>query len=178
MSRIGKMPVKIPEKVKVELDGSDITVTGPKGTLSRSLHPVMKIQIEGDLLTVQRPSDSRFHKSLHGLTRQLVNNMVTGVSNGFAKTLEIVGVGYRAELVGRHLKVIVGYSHPMLMKAPEGITFVLSDPTHIKVSGIDKELVGVVAAKIRSFRPPEPYKGKGIRYEGEYVRRKAGKTAA
>jgi large subunit ribosomal protein L6 len=178
MSRIGKKPVEIPDKVKVELAGTDITVTGPKGVLSRTLHPEMKVTLDKNVLTVERPSDSKFHRSLHGLTRQLVANMVEGVSEGFTRKLQIVGVGYRAEKVGKHLKLLVGYSHPIIVKAPEGVTFELPEPVKITVSGINKELVGMVAAKIRSFRRPEPYKGKGIRYEGEYVRRKAGKTAA
>jgi large subunit ribosomal protein L6 len=178
MSRIGKKPIEIPEKVKVELSGSEITVTGPRGVLSRSLHPQIKVTIDKNVITVERPSDSKFHRSLHGLTRQLVANMVEGVHSGFSKMLQVVGVGYRAEMMGKNLRLSVGYSHPIIMKAPEGISFELPEPLKIKVLGIDKELVGMVAAKIRSFRPPEPYKGKGIRYEGEYVRRKAGKTAA
>jgi large subunit ribosomal protein L6 len=178
MSRIGKKPIEIPEKVKVEMSGNDITVTGPRGTLSRTLRPEMNVKIEDSQVVIERPSDSKFHRSLHGLTRQLVANMVEGVNSGFGKKLEIVGVGYRAEMAGKHLRLLVGFSHPVMLKAPEGITFEVPQPTVIQVSGIDKELVGMVAAKIRSFRPPEPYKGKGIRYEGEYVRRKAGKTAA
>lgn len=178
MSRIGKKPIEIPEKVEVKLAGVDITVTGPKGVLSRSLHPRMRVSVDDKTVTVTRPSDSKTNRSLHGLTRQLIANMVEGVSQGFSKNLEIVGVGYRAEMIGRHLKLLIGFSHPVMMKAPEGISFELPEPLKIKVSGIDKELVGMVAAKIRSFRPPEPYKGKGIRYQGEYVRRKAGKTAA
>jgi large subunit ribosomal protein L6 len=178
MSRIGKRPIAIPEKVKVSLEGRQITVTGPKGTLARELHPDMNVQIEEGQVVVTRPSDSKTNRSLHGLTRQLVANMVEGVSSGYTKGLEIVGVGFRAEMKGRHLKLLVGFSHPIVVKAPEGISYELPEPTKIKVNGIDKELVGQVAAKIRSFRPPEPYKGKGIRYEGEYVRKKAGKTAA
>ena len=179
MSRIGKAPVTIPDKVKVEIKGSDVTVTGPKGTLSRSMHPSMTMTLADKTFSVTRPSDNGFHKSLHGLTRQLVFNMVKGVSEGFDKSLEIQGVGYRAELIaGKHLKLQVGFSHSILVRATSGIQIVLADPTHIKVMGIDKELVGMMAAKIRSFRPPEPYKGKGIRYKGEIVRKKAGKTAA
>jgi large subunit ribosomal protein L6 len=179
MSRIGKAPVTIPDKVKVEIKGSDVKVTGPKGTLSRSMHPSMTMVLDDKTFSVTRPSDSGFHKSLHGLTRQLVFNMVKGVSEGFDKSLEIQGVGYRAELVaGKHLKLQVGYSHSILVRATPGIQIELADPTHIRVMGIDKELVGMMAAKIRSFRPPEPYKGKGIRYKGEVVRKKAGKTAA
>lgn len=178
MSRIGKKPIEIPEKVKVELSGTDVTVTGPKGVLNRTLHPQMKVVIDKDVITVERSSDSKFHRSLHGLTRQLVANMVDGVNTGFSKVLEIVGVGYRAEMMGKNLRLSVGYSHPIIVKAPEGVSFEVPEPVKIKVLGIDKELVGMVAAKIRYFRPPEPYKGKGIRYQGEYVRRKAGKTAA
>jgi len=179
MSRIGKAPVTIPDKVKVEIKGSDVTVTGPKGTLSRSMHPSMTMTLADKTFSVTRPSDNGFHKSLHGLTRQLVFNMVKGVSEGFDKSLEIQGVGYRAELIaGKHLKLQVGFSHSILVRETPGIQIVLADPTHIKVMGIDKELVGMMAAKIRSFRPPEPYKGKGIRYKGEIVRKKAGKTAA
>lgn len=179
MSRIGKAPVSIPDKVKVEIKGSDVTVTGPKGTLSKSMHPSMTMTLTDKTFSVTRPSDNGFHKSLHGLTRQLVFNMVKGVSEGFEKSLEIQGVGYRAELIaGKHLKLQVGFSHSIMVKATPGIQIVLDDPTHFKVMGIDKELVGMMAAKIRSFRPPEPYKGKGIRYKGEIVRKKAGKTAA
>jgi large subunit ribosomal protein L6 len=179
MSRIGRAPVTIPDKVKVELKGSDVMVTGPKGTLSRSMHPSMTMTLADKTLTVTRPSDNGFHKSLHGLTRQLVFNMVKGVSEGFEKSLEIQGVGYRAELIaGKHLKLQVGFSHSIMVRATPGIQIVLEDPTHLKIMGIDKELVGMMAAKIRSFRPPEPYKGKGIRYKGEIVRKKAGKTAA
>jgi large subunit ribosomal protein L6 len=179
MSRIGRAPVTIPDKVKVELKGSDVMVTGPKGTLSRSMHPSMTMTLVDKTFTVTRPSDNGFHKSLHGLTRQLVFNMVKGVSEGFEKSLEIQGVGYRAELIaGKHLKLQVGFSHSIMVRATPGIQIVLDDPTHLKIMGIDKELVGMMAAKIRSFRPPEPYKGKGIRYKGEIVRKKAGKTAA
>lgn len=179
MSRIGKAPITIPDKVKVEIKGHDVTVTGPKGTLNRVLHPSMTLSLENKTFTVTRPSDSGFHKSLHGLTRQLVFNMVKGVSDGFQKALEIQGVGYRAELIaGKHLRLQVGYSHPILVRATPGIQITLDDQTHLKINGIDKELVGMMAAKIRSFRPPEPYKGKGIRYAGEIVRKKAGKTAA
>ncbi|TFH65702.1 MAG: 50S ribosomal protein L6 [Candidatus Zixiibacteriota bacterium] len=179
MSRIGRAPVTIPDKVKVEIKGSDVTVTGPKGTLFRSMHPSMTMTLDNKTFSVTRPSDNAFHRSLHGLTRQLVFNMVKGVSEGFEKSLEIQGVGYRAELIaGKHLKLQVGYSHSILVRAIPGIQVILDDPTHIKIMGIDKELVGMMAAKIRSFRPPEPYKGKGIRYKGEIVRKKAGKTAA
>ncbi len=179
MSRIGKAPVVIPDKVKIDIKGHDVTVTGPKGTLAKTFHPSMTLNLDNKTLTVTRPGDSRFHKSLHGLTRQLIFNMVKGVSDGFEKALEIQGVGYRAELIaGKHLKLLVGYSHSILVRQTPGIQIVLDDQTHLRVVGIDKEIVGMMAAKIRSFRPPEPYKGKGIRYKGEVVRKKAGKTAA
>ena len=178
MSRIGKQPVAIPDKVKIDLQGQVMTVTGPKGTLSRELHPQMKIEVVENEIQVSRPSDSRTNRALHGLTRQLIFNMVEGVTNGFEKSLEIIGVGYRGEMLGKHLKLLLGFSHPIIVKAPEGIVIELPEAGKIKVSGINKELVGQMAAKIRGFRPPEPYKGKGIRYVGEYVRRKAGKTAA
>ncbi len=179
MSRIGKAPITIPDKVKLEIKGQEVTVTGPKGTLSRSMHPSMTLTLDKKTLAVTRPSDTGFHRSLHGLTRQLIFNMVKGVTDGFEKSLEIQGVGYRAEIVGgKHLKLQVGYSHAIMIKATPGIQIILEDPTHFKITGIDKELVGMMAAKIRSFRPPEPYKGKGIRYKDEIVRKKAGKTAA
>ena len=179
MSRIGKAPITIPDKVKVEISGYDVSVTGPKGNLKRSLHPSMQLKLDGKTLTVSRPSDSKFHKSMHGLTRMLLFNMIKGTTDGFMRALEIQGVGYRAELIGgKHLRLAVGFSHPIIIKATPGLSIVLDDPTHIKVMGIDKELVGMMASKIRSFRPPEPYKGKGIRYKDEVVRKKAGKTAA
>jgi large subunit ribosomal protein L6 len=178
MSRVGKQPITIPAKVKVEFASGEIKVTGPHGSLSRSLHPTMLVKIESQQISVERPSDNRLAKSLHGLTRMLIANMVKGVSTGFEKILEITGVGYRAEMIGKHLRLLVGYSHPVIFKIPQGIVITLDSPTRIKVWGADKELVGMIAAKIRSFRPPEPYKGKGIRYENEHVRRKAGKTAA
>jgi len=153
-------------------------VTGPKGSLEKTFHPSMKIKIDKSVVTVERPGDSKFHRSLHGLTRQLIFNMVQGVTVGFQRELEIQGVGYRAELVGKALKIAVGFSHPIIVKPVPGISVVLDDPTHFKVVGMDKELVGMMASKIRGFRPPEPYKGKGIRYKGEAVRKKAGKTAA
>jgi large subunit ribosomal protein L6 len=168
----------LPDKVKVEIDGSKVKVTGPKGSLERELHPSMTAKQEDSTVLVERPSDSKLHRSLHGLTRQLIYNMVKGTSDGFERVLEINGVGYRAELRGKTLRLAVGFSHAIMVKPVEGIQFVLDDPTHVRVQGIDKELVGQVAAKIRGFRPPEPYKGKGIRYVGEYVRKKAGKTTA
>jgi large subunit ribosomal protein L6 len=165
--------------VKVEINGSDVKVTGPKGSLEKSFHPSMKIAMTGKELTVTRPSDSKFHKSLHGLTRMLIHNMIKGTTTGFEKALEIQGVGYRAELVGgKYLKLSVGFSHSIIVKTAPGLQIVLDDQTHLKVVGIDKEMVGMMASKIRSFRPPEPYKGKGIRYKDEVVRKKAGKTAA
>jgi large subunit ribosomal protein L6 len=178
MSRIGRAPISVPDKVKVELSGSDVKVTGPKGFLEKTFHPSMKIKLEKGVVTVERPGDSKFHRALHGLTRQLIFNMVKGVTVGFQRELEIQGVGYRAELVGKALKIAVGFSHPIIVKPVPGVSVVLDDPTHFKVMGIDKELVGMMASKIRGFRPPEPYKGKGIRYKGEVVRKKAGKTAA
>jgi large subunit ribosomal protein L6 len=178
MSRVGKAPIQLPDKVKAELVGRKFTATGPKGTLAFEHHPSMKVVIEGSEIRVERPSDSKTHKSLHGLTRALLNNMIVGVSEGFQKTLEIIGVGYRAELKGKNLEMMLGFSHPILMIPPPGIEFQLEGNNKITVMGIDKQLVGEIASKIRSFRPPEPYKGKGVKYEDEHIRRKAGKTAA
>ena len=177
MSRIGKQPIPVPSGVEVSIDGATVTVKGPKGTLSQTFNPEMILKLEDGVLTVSRPSDARNHRALHGLTRTLLANMVKGVSEGFAKNLEIVGVGYRAEMVGSDLKLALGFSHPVLIKAEPGITFEVPAPTKIRVSGIDKQRVGQVASEVRGWRPPEPYKGKGVRYEGEYVRRKLGKTA-
>lgn len=178
MSRIGKKPVPIPDKTKVELNGSDIKVTGPKGTLERTLHPDMKIVLEGQEVLVERPSDQKLHRSLHGLTRSLINNMVVGVSEGYKIDLLMVGVGYRAENKDRSLILYLGYSHPIIFIPPDGVyATAVPKENKIRVEGIDKELVGQTAAKIRSFRKPEPYKGKGIRYVDEQVRTKAGKTA-
>jgi len=177
MSRIGKKPVPLPEGVQVTIAGATVTVAGPLGELVREFHRDMAIEQEDGQLVVQRPSDRQEHRSLHGLTRTLLINMVHGVHKGFTKTLDIVGVGYRAELHGSRLQLALGYSHPILVMPPKGIEFEVPDPTRIVVSGIDKELVGEMAAKIRSYRPPEPYKGKGVRYQGEHVRRKAGKAA-
>ncbi len=178
MSRIGRAPITVPDKVKIEMSGCDMKVTGPKGSLEKTFHPSMTIKLDKGIITVERPGDSKFHRALHGLTRQLIHNMVQGVTVGFQKELEIQGVGYRAELVGKALKIAVGFSHPIIVKPVPGVSVVLDDPTHFKVVGMDKELVGMMASKIRGFRPPEPYKGKGIRYKGEAVRKKAGKTAA
>ena len=177
MSRIGKMPITIPAGVEVNIDGNTVTVKGSKGELTRSFSPMMAIKQEGAEIIVERPDESRQARSLHGLTRTLINNMVVGVNDGFSKKLQLVGVGYRAALKGKDLEMQLGYSHPVLVKAPEGITFECPSQTEIVVSGINKELVGQVAADIRKWRKPEPYKGKGIRYEGEYVRRKLGKAA-
>ena len=177
MSRIGKNPIEVPSGVDVNLSGAHISVKGPKGTLERELHPDMVVTVEGGTLTVSRPTEERRHRALHGLTRTLVANMVTGVTAGYAKVLEIQGVGYRAAAKGKDLEFQLGFSHPVHVSPPEGITFTVESPTRIVVSGLDKQLVGQVAANIRSLRPPDPYKGKGVRYEGEVVRRKAGKAA-
>jgi large subunit ribosomal protein L6 len=176
MSRIGRMPVPVPAGVDVEIDGSRVTVKGPKGTLSRELHPDMLLSREEGAFVVTRPSEQKVHRQLHGLTRTLVNNMVVGVTTGYRKGLEITGVGYRATLVGTKLQLNLGYSHPVEIEPPDGIAFELENPTHLAVVGIDKQLVGQVAAVVRSSRKPEPYKGKGVRYAGEIVRRKAGKA--
>lgn len=176
MSRIGSQPVTLPDGVDVKVDGSTVTVKGSKGELNRLFHERMGFDVEDGVITVTRPDDTRESRALHGLSRALLNNMVLGVSDGFSKELEIQGVGYRVTLKGRDLELAVGYSHSVMVPAPEGITFEVPEQTKIIVSGIDKELVGQVAADIRKVRPPEPYKGKGIRYVGEYVRRKAGKA--
>jgi len=177
VSRVGKEPIEVTQGVDVNLEKNSIQVKGPKGTLSREVHPSMNIELEDGMLSVSRPSDSPVHRSLHGLTRTLLANMVEGVTKGFEKSLQIVGVGYRVEEKGSSLVFQLGYSHPIIFRPPEGITIQIEKGTRMVVSGIDKQLVGQVAAKIRSFRPPEPYKEKGIRYEGEYIRRKAGKAA-
>ncbi len=177
MSRIGKTPIELPDKVEVDIRGNEVTIRGPKGSLQRSLHPDMEIKLQDRVLTVERPTDHRNHRSLHGLTRALLANMVQGVSEGYTKTLEIVGTGYRAEKQGENLVLYLGYSHPIEFQAPDGISFdVPRGGRTVVVEGSDKELVGEIAARIRRKRPPEPYKGKGVRYEGEYVRRKAGKA--
>jgi large subunit ribosomal protein L6 len=177
MSRIGRKAIPIPSGVEVDVDGTTVRVKGPKGSLSLSAHPEMTVRVDGSEVTVERPTDHRFHRSLHGLTRSLIANMVEGVTNGYRKELEIVGVGYRAALKGADLEIAIGFSHPVAVKAPDGITFEVPQPTRIVVSGTDKQAVGQVAADIRALRSPDPYKGKGIRYSGEYVRRKAGKAA-
>jgi large subunit ribosomal protein L6 len=178
MSRIGKKPVTLPKGVNLDLQGSTVAVKGPKGELRRTLHPEMKLSLNDGTLTVERPSEDKRHKALHGLTRTLVQNMVDGVSKGFTKTLEIQGVGYKAEAKPYGVNLIVGYSHPVKYEAPKGIKISVENNVVVKVEGADKEVVGQVAAELRSVRPPEPYKGKGIRYQGEQVRRKAGKTGA
>ncbi|HEV3363464.1 MAG TPA: 50S ribosomal protein L6 [Acidimicrobiia bacterium] len=177
MSRIGRKPIPIPAGVEVTLDGTHVVVKGPRGTLERDLVPDIAVTREGDEIIVTRPSDERQHRALHGLTRSLVNNMVVGVSEGYARELEIVGVGYRATAQGpNRIELALGFSHPVHVDAPEGITFEVPAPTRITVRGHDKELVGQVAANIRKIRKPEPYKGKGVRYAGERILRKAGKA--
>ena len=178
MSRVGKAPIPIPDKTTVDIKGKLVSITGPKGSLEREIHPDMTAAVEDNQVVVTRSSDQKIHRSLHGLTRALLNNMVIGVSEGYKKELQMIGVGYRAELKGKALVMALGYSHPIVMVPPDGINVeVLPKENKIIVSGIDKELVGQVASKIRGFRKPEPYKGKGVRYVGEYVRSKAGKTA-
>ncbi|MBU4533899.1 MAG: 50S ribosomal protein L6 [Eubacteriales bacterium] len=176
MSRIGRMPISIPNGVEVAVDGSTVQVKGPKGELKREVPADMELVIDNGILSVGRPSDAPVHRSMHGLTRSLVANMVQGVSGGFEKKLELTGVGYKASMQGTKLVLAVGYSHLVEMEPPAGITIEVPAPNRITVKGIDKELVGAISANIRSVRPPEPYKGKGIRYEGEYIRRKAGKA--
>jgi large subunit ribosomal protein L6 len=177
MSRIGRMPVTVPASVEVEIGGDNtVTVTGPKGSLTQRFHPNMQLLRQDGTILVERPDNERENRALHGLTRTLLNNMVVGVTGGFRRDLEIQGVGYRAALEGRTLVLSVGFSHPVRMSPPEGIAYTVDGTTRISVSGIDKQAVGEEAARIRRVRPPEPYKGKGIRYAGEYVRRKAGKA--
>ncbi len=176
MSRIGKQPVAIPSAVQVQVEGQHVSVKGPKGQLEREVHPDIRVQIDDGKVAVSRSSDLPYHRALHGLTRALINNMVIGVSTGYSKTLELLGVGYRAQQMGKNIQIAVGYSHPVDFKAPEGIELQVEGTNRIHIRGVDKELVGETAAEIRSIRPPEPYKGKGIRYEGEHVRRKAGKA--
>ena len=178
MSRIGRAPIPVPAGVEIALDDGHVRVKGPKGSLERSLPPDITVRRDGDVLVVERPDDEREHRALHGLTRSLVNNMVVGVTDGFSKDLEIVGVGYRATAQGaERIELAVGYSHTVVVDAPAGVTFEVPAQNRITVRGIDKEAVGQVAANIRKIRKPEPYKGKGIRYAGEVVRRKAGKAA-
>lgn len=177
MSRIGKKPVVIPKGVTVSIDNNVVTVKGPKGELTREFHPNITLKMENGEITVTRDNDLKENRSLHGLTRALLQNMIVGVQEGFTKTLDIVGVGYKAEMKGANLFLTLGYSHPIYFMPPAGITLQTPAPVQIVVSGIDKQLVGQVASKIRSFRKPEPYKGKGIKYSTEKIRRKAGKTA-
>ncbi len=177
MSRIGRKPIAVPEAVTVEIAPGLVAVKGPKGALSQPLSTDMKVEQADGVLTVARPTDRGEHRALHGLTRSLIANMVEGVTDGFEKRLEIQGVGYRAQLKGKNLELALGYSHPVAIEAPDGIDFDVPQPTEVIVRGIDKQLVGQVAADIRKRRPPEPYKGKGIRYRGEHVARKVGKRA-
>jgi large subunit ribosomal protein L6 len=176
MSRIGKAPIDLPTGIEVKYDNNTVEVKGPKGSLSQAIDPRIGVSIDDGVLTVSRDNDDREVRALHGLSRALIANMVLGVSDGYSKELQAVGVGYRGALKGKTLELQVGYSHPVAIEAPEGITFEVPEPTKFIVSGIDKQLVGQVAANIRAVRPPEPYKGKGIRYADEYVRRKAGKA--
>ena len=176
MSRIGKKPIEIPAGVDVQIDGTLITVKGPKGTLSRNVHPNMIIEKDGNTITVSRPNDDKMNRSLHGLTRTLINNMVVGTNESYKKELEVNGVGYRCEVKGNVLTLKIGYSHDVVMTAPEGVTVEVPNPNKIVVSGPDKQVVGQFAANIREKRPPEPYKGKGIKYVDEYIRRKEGKA--
>ncbi len=176
MSRVGKMPIVLPKGVEVQIQGVEVRVKGPKGELIRQLHREMTVEQADGQLLVSRPSEEPRHRAMHGLTRTLVNNMVTGVSEGFSKVLEMQGVGYRAQTQGKDLVLAIGFSHPVRVSPPEGIEFEVEGTSRIVVRGINKELVGQVAADVRKIRPPEPYKGKGIRYAGEYVRRKAGKA--
>ena len=176
MSRIGKAPITVPNGVEVSIAGRTVSVKGPKGNLSREIPGEIVVRKEENTLLVERPNDERTNRALHGLTRTLVSNMVVGVTDGFAKELEIVGVGYRAEAQGQNLRLALGFSHPVIVEAPAGISFEIPAQTRVIVKSIDKELVGQVAANIRSIRKPEPYKGKGVRYAGERILRKAGKT--
>jgi large subunit ribosomal protein L6 len=179
MSRIGKLPIEIPAGVTVKVDGeNNVSIKGPKGELSQKIHKDIKVAVDGNIITVSRPTDSKFHKSLHGLTRSLIANMVEGVTKGFEKSLEINGVGYRAQKQGKKLVLNVGYSHPVEIEETDGIQIEVPAPNKIVVKGMDKQKVGVIAANIRGIRPPEPYKGKGIKYEGERIIRKEGKTGA
>lgn len=177
MSRVGLKPINVPSGVTVTLDGATATVKGPKGTITKELPSACKVEQNDNVINVTRPSETQHHRQMHGLTRALLNNMVVGVSEGFSKDLEIVGVGYRAELKGKELVLSLGYSSPVRFAVPEGLTIEVSEPTKVRISGIEKDKVGQAAAEIRGFRPPEPYKGKGVKYAGELIRRKAGKTA-
>jgi large subunit ribosomal protein L6 len=178
MSRIGRKPIPVPKNVTATVEGQTVKVKGPKGELERRLHPEMAIALDNGNIVVQRPSDEANHRALHGLTRTLVANMVDGVTKGYSKQLEIVGVGYKAEARPYGLQLVLGFSHPVEYRAPKGIKLTAPQPTQIVIEGPDKELVGQVAAELRNLRPPEPYKGKGIKYQGEQIRRKAGKAGA
>ena len=178
MSRIGKRPVSIGKGIKIEKKDGTIKVIGPKGELSAMIPPSISVEMKDNEVVLARQTDDKSQRALHGTWRALVSNMVRGVSKGFEKKLEIVGVGYKAEMKGKKLQLVLGYSHPIVFEPPAGIKLEVPQPTNMIISGIDKQLVGQVAAKLRSFRPPEPYKGKGVKYEGEYIRRKAGKAAA
>ena len=178
MSRIGKKPVPVTKGVTVTVDGNTVKVKGPRGELSRTLHPEMKVRIEGDTVVVDRPSDEPNHRALHGLSRTLVANMIEGVTTGYRKQLEISGVGYKAEVRPFGLQLALGFSHPVQYRAPEGIKLTAPNPTTVVIEGANKEIVGQVAAELRNLRPPEPYKGKGIKYQGEQIRRKAGKAGS
>ena len=178
MSRIGKVPVPVPKGVTVSANGAVVSVKGPRGELKKTFHTAMIITVDGETVVVQRPSDEKLHKSLHGLTRTLIANMVEGVTKGYSRTLEIAGVGYKAEPKAYGLQLALGFSHPVEFKAPAGIKLSAPNPTTVVIEGADKEIVGQVAAEIRLLRPPEPYKGKGIKYQNEIVRRKAGKAGA
>lgn len=176
MSRIGKQPIAVPSNVEITIDGQSVEVKGPKGTLSHQISEPIVVTLENNEIVVTRPDDNRRNRALHGLTRSLINNMIVGVTSGYEKKLTITGVGYRVLQKGKNLEFSLGYSHPITIEAPEGITFATDGPTKLSVSGIDKQLVGQIAANIRRLRKDDPYKGKGIHYEGEYIRRKVGKT--
>ena len=180
MSRVGRKPIEVPQGVDIKIDKNAITVSKNEQSLVQPIHPSIKVEYSPDqnIIQVNRPTNNKFHRALHGLYRSLISNMVVGLTEGFIKRLEIVGVGYRAELKGKNLSLSLGYSHSILFVPPEGIEIALENPTNIVIKGVDKQLVGQVSAKIRSFRPPEPYKGKGIKYKDEFIKRKAGKTAA
>lgn len=176
MSRIGRLPIEIPSGVEVKIDGKTVSVKGPKGALTQEIHQDMSVRVEDESVIVERPSDGKLHRSLHGLTRSLIANMIEGVTKGFEKSLQISGVGYRASMQGKKLVLSVGYSHPVELPVPEGLEVEVPQPTRIIVRGIDKQLVGQFAARVRNVRTAEPYLGKGIKYEGEHIRRKAGKA--
>ncbi|MCQ2380934.1 MAG: 50S ribosomal protein L6 [Acidaminococcaceae bacterium] len=178
MSRSGRKPISVPAGVTVKIENNLVTVKGPKGELKRQIRQEMKVSLDNGVIKVERPDDEKENVALHGLSRTLINNMIVGATDGFSKKLEIIGVGYRAAMQGKNINFTLGFSHPVIKEPPAGITFAVPQPTQIVVSGADKELVGAVAADIRTLRLPEPYKGKGIRYEGEYVRRKVGKAGA